>query len=885
MLTLRTATRLNITTMELVEREDALEALEECMRSVVHGTGRVAFIAGEAGVGKTSLLKALAARHGRSDIWWGNCDALQTPHPLAPLHDIARSGDVRFAALLAGDADRSAVFEAVLAELRDRRNPVLMVIEDAHWADEATLDLIKFLGRRIDRVACLLVVSYRDDEVSASHPLRQVFGELPNSLVERLDLRRLTPQGVELLARRALQSLANLYSITHGNPFFVTELLRHGADGVPRSVQDLVLARFAKLDPAAQAVVRLTSAVPAKIERWLIDEVLEAGDAAIDECISSGLLIAADDALSFRHELARVAIETSLTDPNARSQHAQILRALVKGSTLRVPLARVVHHAAHARDAAAIVKYAPEAARQAQMRGAHREAAAHYAAALGYAASVDESTQADWLEAYGSECQLIGRLDNAIDARVQLGSLLQHLGDAVGEAENWSKLALIYVLALRNREADAASRRAIELLEARPPTAALAAAYRVEAQLRMLNRECETAVTWSDRAIELAERFDDRETLAGAFNSRGGAMQFIDYQQGDADLQRALELSLTDGLHYLASNAYVNLGSGAGELYKFDIGERYLKEAIRFAQQHEIDTHRIYSIAWLALCEMYLGRWDEAAEHAIDAIEQTTTQRSTARVMALVALGRVRTRRGDPGALEVLDEALDLALASGTLQRLAPVRAARAETAWWSGDLQMVANEAQAALPLAAQQKHAWFAGEMMYWLWRVGKLADASEPGAEPFALQIAGNWRAAARAWEELGCPFEQARALCEGDSTAQVEALRIFQNLGAQPAAHKLREQMKSAGQRLPRGARASTQANPHQLTAREVEVLQLLCEGFKNSEIAERLCRSVRTVDHHLEAVFGKLNVTTRTEAMAAAARSGIHAKNRRVGAAI
>ena len=380
--------------IRLVERDAPLATLSKRLASVAGDKGHTVLVGGEAGVGKTSLLKAIAATQARADVWWGNCDALQTPHPLAPLHDIARSADVRFAALLVGDANRAAVFEAVMAELRDRHRPVLMVIEDAHWADEATLDLIKFLGRRIDRVACLLVVSYRDDEVSATHPLRQVFGELPSSLVERLDLHPLSPQGVDVLARRGLQSLANLYSITRGNPFFVTELLRHGADGVPRSVQDLVLARFARLGPAAQAVVRLASLVPAKIERWLIDELLEGSDAAIDECISSGLLIAADASFSFRHELARVAIETSLTEPIARSLHAQILRALVTGGDLRVPLARIVHHAAHANDAAAIMKYAPEAAAQAQMRGAHREAAHVTSAALAYTASVDESTQA-----------------------------------------------------------------------------------------------------------------------------------------------------------------------------------------------------------------------------------------------------------------------------------------------------------------------------------------------------------------------------------------------------------------------------------------------------------------------------------------------------------
>ena len=233
--------------MELVERDAALSVLEDRLRSVAGGTGHTALIAGEAGVGKTSLLQALAARRGEADLWWGACDALQTPHPLAPLHDIARASAVRFRSLLGADGNRALLFESVLAELQQARRPTLAIVEDVHWADDATLDLLKFLGRRIDRVACLLVLSYRDDEVAATHPLRRLLGELPARLLTRVDLARLSPAAVDLLARRALRSPAGVHSATQGNPFFVTELLRHGVDGVPRSVQDLVLARFARL--------------------------------------------------------------------------------------------------------------------------------------------------------------------------------------------------------------------------------------------------------------------------------------------------------------------------------------------------------------------------------------------------------------------------------------------------------------------------------------------------------------------------------------------------------------------------------------------------------------------------------------------------------------
>ncbi len=874
--------------MELVERDEALQALESDLRSVASGTGRVAFIAGEAGIGKTSLLKALAARSGntprRVDLWWGNCDALQTPHPLAPLHDIARSSDVRFGALLRGDDSRAAVFEAVLTELTQKPRPVLLVIEDAHWADDASLDLIKFLGRRIDRVACLLAISYRDDEVPTMHPLRRVLGELPSSLVTRLDLPRLSPTGVETLARSAFRSPAGVYSATHGNPFFVTEVLRHGIDTVPRSVQDLVLARFARLSPEAQSIVRLASLVPAKIERWLADDLLGVNVAAIEECLNSGLLLAAASTLSFRHELARVAIESSISDPLARASHADIFRALERGSA-PVSLARLVHHATRAGDIAAVMRYAPDAARQAQQREAHREAAAHYRTALEHSNGMDNE-HAAWLDAYARECMLTGQLTEAITARLRLHELHKRAANKVGEAENLSQLAVAYVGVLRNAEADVASRRAIELLETLAPSVALAGAYRVEGSLRMLNRDCEASVEWSTKAIQLAEQFGDRETIASATSTLGTAMLFLDYEAGCAQLHRAIDLARADELHHIAASAYGNLGSGSGELFRLREGERYLKQAISFAQRHELDTARLYATSWLALCEMYLGRWEDAFDNASDVIQQTTSSPSISRVMALVALGRLQTRRGDPHATETLDEALELALASQTLQRLGPVRAVRAEAAWWRGNRRAAADEAESALKLAIDHRHPWLAGELAYWLWRADALTAVPSPCAEPFALQISGRWREAAQAWAELGCPFEQARALSDGDQAAQLEALEIFEHLDARPAADQLRQQLKTAGQRkLPRRARSSTKSNPHQLTAREIEVLLLLCEGLKNSEIAERLCRSVRTIDHHLESVFGKLNVTTRTEAVAAATRAGIRAKNGQASVAI
>jgi DNA-binding CsgD family transcriptional regulator len=225
------------------------------------------------------------------------------------------------------------------------------------------------------------------------------------------------------------------------------------------------------------------------------------------------------------------------------------------------------------------------------------------------------------------------------------------------------------------------------------------------------------------------------------------------------------------------------------------------------------------------------------------------------RLPALLVLGMLRARRGDPGAESVLDEVADMALA-----------AARSEWRWLQGDHGQCVVEAELGCQLAVAANCPWYWGEVAIWLWRGGGLSQAPERTPAPFALQITGDWRAAA-AWERIGCPYEQALALADGDEPAQRAALDIFERLGARPMVEQVRQHLRALGIRgLPRGPRPTTRGNPAGLTTRQLEVLALLAEGLRNPEIADRLSTTPKTVEHHVSAVLAKLDARSRAEAV-------------------
>jgi predicted ATPase len=386
--------------MELLERAPLLDELTGLLAGSAAG-GRVVLLAGEAGMGKSVLVRELAERHAtEARFLVGACDPLLTPRALGPLHDLGRQAGGRLAALLAAGSPREQLFDALLDELDRRERPQVVVVEDAHWADEATLDLLVFLGRRMKRTRALLLVTYRDDELAADHPLLAVPGSLPPGTLHRLWLAPLSEEGVAELGRRAGRPTAGLRALTGGNPLLVTEVLAAADTGVPPTIRDLVLARLAGLAADAQEVVRLVAVVPTRTELWLLERALGPPAAAVEACLAGGLLVAGPDAVGFRHELLRRAVEGSLSALARRELNRRVLEVLAGAPERRVDLARLVHHAREAGDVEAVLRYGPEAARQAAAVAAHREAVGHYRAVLAHAERIPAPARAELLEAY-----------------------------------------------------------------------------------------------------------------------------------------------------------------------------------------------------------------------------------------------------------------------------------------------------------------------------------------------------------------------------------------------------------------------------------------------------------------------------------------------------
>ena len=858
----------------LLERDELSDTLGDALADVAQRLhGQVVVVAGEAGAGKTALLRAVCDGAPReTDVHWATCEALATPRPLGPLLDLADvlGGELRDQ--VAAGAPPHDVADSLLRHA-EGRVPSVVVIEDVHWADEATLDVLRLVAGRIRTVPLVLLVSYRSDQVDRTGSLRVLLGELPSTTsVTRLQVPPLSAEAVAALAVPEGVDPVSLFERTGGNPFFVTEALAAGDATLPDTIRDAVLARAARLSELARSLLDAVAVVPGRTEIWLLDALQTSPASAFDECLNAGMLMADGAAVAFRHELARLAVEESLPPARGVELHRRALRALES----RQELARLAHHAEGAGDADAVLRFAVAAAEQATAFGAHREAAEQYARALRFAQTLTQGERADMLERYSAECYLTDMRAEGIDALAEVVEIRRATGERRHVAEALLLRSHLLSCAGRGHEASEAVTEAAAILESLGCERDVAEAYSAQSATAMMDDRLDEAVTLGARAIEMAERIDDRETLMRALNYVGTATLQRGDDRGLAMLERSLALAREDELPTEAGRTYVNLVWALGHLHEWRRAEPYLVAGLAFCSDRGLEAWENRLLGAQADADLAAGRYDTAVQIATDLLARVSDH-MVARRGPLLVLALVRARRGDPDAWSPLDEALAAARLDGSLQYRGTAAIARAEVAWLQGQGDRIDDETREALAMALERDDAMVAAALLVWRRRAG-LAD--EPAAQIFEgpewLELAGDHRGAARAWTDLDHPYEAALALAGADDEAALrEAHEQLLALGASAAVAVLARRLRARGARnVPRGPIARTRGNAGGLTNRQLEVLALVAEGLRNAEIAERLVVSEKTVDHHVSSILGRLGVRNRGEASAAAVRLGL-----------
>lgn len=808
----------------LLEREGVLAEVEGLIRHAARGDGRVLLLRGEAGIGKSAAVRRIVdTAPSQVQALVGSCDPLSTPRPFGPVIDMVHQlgeGDVTGL----GTAIRTGHLESIYALLLETlagRGPWIWVVEDVQWADGATLDLLRFVARRINTLPVLVIVTYRDDDLGRDHPLSAVLGDLANdATLTRIGLAPLSVDAVRILAAGSGVNAGVLYGLTDGNPFFVGEVLAshasgHDLDAVPRSVAETVWGRLARLSATGRAAAEAAAVCGPQVHARLIEVLCPGAASGLSECLRAAVLSDRDGFVRFRHELIRRAVLEQIPDYDRRELHERALAALAEPPIDPDVLASLALHADQSGNGRAIVQYAPAAAEHAAAMGAHADAAELYALALRHAHLADDGHSALWLEHRARECYLGGDVDaaaaswrEAIGRRHALGEDRLD-GDALRRTSN-----VRFLLGREDAAVDVG-------LTSAPSTVPERLYFSLETTLGSDDGWRELESTWRD-AMNLS---DEAELggLVGAIVCWAATAR--------ADVHRA---------------------------------ERYVAECEVFCREHHLDVFEVLAAGAGTRIGVYRGDWDRAAGTAEDILTRPNLT-SLHRIWPAVALALVRARRGQTVAPSLLEEALDGGEADD-LYRFGPVWAARAEVAWLAGDDDGARAEAAKGMKTVPAHRDPSLYGQLLRWMHPPGSPETTIVTQvAEPHTLEVAGDWEAAASAWTRRGSAYDSALAHLRGDMPAVEAALNTFRQLGAHAAVDRARQRLGSLKRGSQHGHRADTRADPHHLTRREREILELIAVGNSDAAIAGALFISQRTVNNHVHAILNKLGVHNRTQA--------------------
>jgi DNA-binding CsgD family transcriptional regulator/tetratricopeptide (TPR) repeat protein len=862
--------------MTLLERDRYLEQLLYHFRNTEAGSGYSVFITGEAGIGKTSLVNAFTARLGDdAHVYLGSCDSLFTPRPLGPLLDIASQLDPDMADKLTAGQDRTVIFTKLVHRLSEATKPVVMIFEDVHWADEATIDLVKFLARRVYRYRILFLVTYRNEAVMTNHPVKRLFGEIPAAHFSKMPVERFSFDTVALLARaRGHHSAEELYNLTGGNPFYVTEILASEENRIPERVKDSILSMYYSLPETTRALWEIVSVFPSGLDIALAQRVDGDFPSGIELFLAAGIIVQRQRHYFFKHELYRIAVEESITPARKKSLHGRILDIL-KPSLDHRNLSQMVHHAVGAEEWEQVAALAPDAAREASNVGSHAEACRLYAIALKHTRHTGAEL-ADLYERHAYECYLTYQLDDAIRSQESALGIWQRVSNVLREGDNLRFMSRLWWFAGNYAKAAEMAKHAIDVMEKESASRELALAYSNVSQLYMLREDNKNAEEWGSKAIRLALHLNDAEIHAHALNNVGTTLLKSPdrEEEGDALLKESLRIATEHDLQEHIARAYVN------QIFSWTVMRRFAKAAdafdtgYKYCDERDLDFLKYYMKSCRAQMLLDMGKWGECEQIARGLLRHQSYL--LVKVGVLCTMAKLEMRRGNfSPAKKMLDDAREIALPTREAQRIIPVITAALELCWLTGERLPIDEVRNVEATLFFDKEHSWFYRELAYWMFRCGLKEQCTVTHIGAFQLERESRWRDAAEAWKAIGCPYEQALALAQGTESDRREAILTLDGLGATATRSRVVKALKSQGVgKIPRGARKSTRENPASLTGRQMEILTLLQYGSPNKEIADKLFISPKTVDHHITAILSKLEVNTRTRAVEEAQKLGI-----------
>jgi DNA-binding CsgD family transcriptional regulator/tetratricopeptide (TPR) repeat protein len=862
--------------MELIERAEVLTSLQKAFKNVTEGEGHCLFISGEAGIGKTSLVKAFCIEQDDCVIYQGACDALFTPRPLAPLYDIVWQVRSDLWPTSHTIEERSELFLKFFHELSLQKQKILIVFEDIHWADEATLDFIKFFARRVTKLKCLFILTYRDDEINASY-LSNILGDLSPQTFTRVQLRPLSKEAVYKMAGQKGYDAANVYNISGGNPFYVTEILASYSPGVPENIKDAILAVYNRQEKGTKNAWEICSVIPEGLEVNRFAKIKSSWDEGMDHCFALNIILIKNDRVVFKHELYRRTIEASLSPFKRIELNKKILELFLHSFEEQKEIERIVHYATNANENKLVNKYAPIAAKEAAGVGAHIEAAKLFLTAIEYSDGNDTENLVALYEAYAYECYLTNQTIEAIIYYNKALELWKQKGNIEKVGSCLYSLSRLWWINDNLKKAEDFAAQSIEVLDNRPSSGAKAMAYSLMSQLKMLSDDSEQCIAWGEKAIQLATEVSDNAILSYALGNVGSVQIRMPslQQNGLVMLQQSLQIALQNSYHDYAGMAYVNLAHNGIIVKDYVLAANTLSGGLSYCEENNLDLWRLYLLTLQAKLKLETGDWTIAYAIAHKLVEDKKAAKII-KIFALTILATIEMRRGDGSdILSRLTEAKEKALETMEPQRIIQAMTAFLEYEWITGHLYIQKEVLESTIQMTATRGNIYGNSEFAFWL---QKARGAILPLKELYNGYNIGNAATAKQAsaiWEQAGNPYNRALSLFEGNEDDKRKAIVIVQDLGADAVYQKMKLDMRSSGiKKIPRGLRESTKTNPAGLTNRELDVLQLLQKGIQNKEIAGTLFISPKTADHHISSILFKLDVNSRSKAVNEAVRLGI-----------